>query len=274
MPEKNLQVIKSNDIINASYRLTVNEFRLLHAVIAQVHSQKPLSPDDPYEISVKDFRDLMPTMELTNIYQVMKQAADNLFQRYITVPLQDGSTIKIHWVHTCHYIPEETAIRMYFSPGIIKYVSQISSDFTRYQLQQILKLKHEYSYRFYELFRQNMRQQKDGSLSGSRTLTVEELRAKLELGEKYKPISELKRNVIEPALKDISKSSDISVKKNYEQIKSGRTITAFRFTFKHNQRYQPDPKIANGDLSPLASNPEARRGETQEEFNQRRRNTA
>jgi Initiator Replication protein. len=55
MNNKNLTVYKDNQIIEAGYKLTLNEQRVVLACIAQVRSKDALLTTDRFELSAKDF---------------------------------------------------------------------------------------------------------------------------------------------------------------------------------------------------------------------------
>lgn len=55
MNHKILTVCKSNEVIEAGYRLSLNEQRVVLACIGQVNSMEELLKTDEFELSAKDF---------------------------------------------------------------------------------------------------------------------------------------------------------------------------------------------------------------------------
>ena len=78
------------------------------------------------------------------------------------------------------------------------------------------------------------------SFGSERELTVDEFRKLLGLGNKYKTVDILKRDVIRPAIKNINKHSDLKVE--FGQRKSGRWITHFQFAIIRKPGMQETPK--------------------------------
>jgi Initiator Replication protein. len=55
---KNLIVYKANEVIEASYKLSLNEQRVILACIAQVNSANALLATERFELSAKDFSNI------------------------------------------------------------------------------------------------------------------------------------------------------------------------------------------------------------------------
>lgn len=109
-----------------------------------------------------------------------------------------------------------------FALGIIPYLSQLSREFTKYKLKHVARFESVYSIRLYELLVQ-------WNSSGEREIEVEWLKNQFQVGEKYSRLVDLKKRVIDPAVEEINKHSNLWVR--YGQRKLGRTITHFQFQF-------------------------------------------
>lgn len=232
---KNLTVVKSNRVIEASYKLTLIEQKTLLAAISKIDSRKPLDPLQGVEISVDDLIQLSET-ETKNEYRDLKMAAERLLTRIVTInnPLPNEKYItqlKTHWIGSVFYIPEKGKIRLHFSPQIVPYLSQLTSEFTQYQLKCIGKMSSIYAIRLYEL----LMQWKD---VGKRDVELEWLRQCFELGDKYPSIKDFKVRVLDPAVKDINEHSSLQVA--WTQRKSGRTVTHLLFTFAEKKLATPE----------------------------------
>ena len=92
---KNLQIKKSNALVEAGYRLTLGEHRLILACIAKSQGQT-LNDQTLYEVDALSVVDLVGVTRQT-AYEELKDAADRLFNRHITVPYdQAGETAVIN----------------------------------------------------------------------------------------------------------------------------------------------------------------------------------
>jgi hypothetical protein len=73
MNSKNLTVCKSNSVIEASFRLSLNEQRAILFCISQANSINALLETDEFELSAKDF---------STVYGVSKDVAYNELHRH------------------------------------------------------------------------------------------------------------------------------------------------------------------------------------------------
>ena len=84
MNKTHLTVYKANQVVEASYRLTLNEQRVVLACIAQVNSKEALLKTDEFELSAKDFAELFSVSE-KRAYLALVEVAESLFNRYVVV---------------------------------------------------------------------------------------------------------------------------------------------------------------------------------------------
>jgi plasmid replication initiation protein len=220
-----LVVVKHNDLIRAAYRLTTIESRIVLACVAKINSKSHLATNHKISIHVSEIQDILNKDEINggSFYIHLKEAVDRLAERwvYFLEPSKRSGEKKTRWVYTVEYIPTEAKIILSFSPDILPFLCELTDNFTKYQLSNILSFKASYSIRFYEMFKSWQNSEK--------TLTIEWLKEHLELEDTYDRIDNLQNRVIKPALLEINQHSDIRA--DYVPIKQGRKIIAFKFTF-------------------------------------------
>lgn len=219
-------VYKSNALIEASYRLSVYEQRIILACIAQVRRDSPLSDQQLYAVSAQQIANMTGT-QLGTVYQNLKTAAERLFERRLTLHeapnSKSGRKERLtRWVQTVEYREAEGTVALRFGTDMVPYLSQLTEQFTRYALADIASMESAYAIRLYEL----LCQWRD---AGEREVTIEWLRKAFQLESKYPAIKDLKRWVIEPAVKQINEHSPLWVK--WEQRKTGRRVTHLTFIF-------------------------------------------
>lgn len=230
----NLTVVKSNRVIEASYKLSLMEQITLLAGISQIDSRKPLDPTQGFEISVNDLINLCEE-ETKNEYRDLKIAAERLLTRIVTInnpfPSEKRVTqLKTHWISSVAYVPDEGKIKIYFSPQIVPYLSQLTSEFTKYHLKYAVKMSSIHAIRLYEL----LMQWKD---VGKRDVELAWLKNCFELEDKYPSIKDFKKYVLDIAVKEINTYSDYQVA--WTQRKTGRKVTHLIFTFAEKQPTAP-----------------------------------
>lgn len=223
---QNAQVYKSNALVEASYRLSVYEQRIILACIAQVRRDQPLTDQQLYKVSAQQIAEMTGT-SLGTAYQNLKAASERLFERRVTLheAPNGGGKARVRltrWVQTVDYQEDQGAISLRFGTDMVPYLSQLTEQFTRYALNDVAKMTSAHAIRLYEFLAQ-------WRSIGEREVTLEWLRDALQLEGHYPAIKDLKRRVIEPAVEQINEHSPLWVKWN--QRKTGRRVTHLTFTF-------------------------------------------
>lgn len=228
--QKQELVVKSNRLIEASYRLTLNEQRIiLYAISRSREEQKGLFPDEPVVITADAFAKQFPSIDKGHVYHQLKDAMDALYERSVTLHETDERTglpqvSKTRWISKASYIDGVGQVKIVFTSDVIKYITRLEEEFTSYQLEKVGNMTSFYAVRIYELLAQHR-------VIGSRTLNLKNLRETLQIAQdEYKLTADFIRKVIEVAVDQINKHSDLTVK--YESKKTGRAITDFAFKIK------------------------------------------
>ena len=228
--EKSKLVVKSNRLIEASYRLGMNEQRIiLYAICRCREEQKGLFPDLPVTITADAFVKQFPSVDKSNVYGQLKEAMNSLYNRSVMIHDVDPATKKARvretrWISEKAYIDGAGHVQIVFTPEVIKYMTRLETEFTSYQLEKVGNMTSAYAVRIYELLAQH----RD---IGNRTLNMAWLRETLQIApDEYKLTTNFIRKVIEVAVDQINKHSDLTVA--YKSVKTSRAITDFAFKIK------------------------------------------
>ena len=220
-------VVKSNHIIEASYRLSVAEQRVILSAISQVRRDKPVTDEVLYSVTAAELAQLCGTDPKT-AYRDLQHAAERLQTRRVSLLLEpDGVTIRSKrrrvtcWVQTVDYIDQEGRIEMRFGKDILPYLTGLQREFTRYALSDVAKMTSAYGIRLYELLVQWP--------EGHREVALDDLRRWLQLEERYPSIKDLNRRVLDPAVEQINEHSPLMV--SWSQRKTGRKVTHLVFDY-------------------------------------------
>lgn len=221
-----LLVTKSNHLVEAGYKLTLNEQRLILSVIAQIDGRKPMPKDNYFIITADEFSKNF-NIPLKQAYEVLDEAASRLYERDIKAFDKDGRTReRFRWVDGVKYWDGEAKVTLSFSSRIIPYLTKLHAEFTSYEIKQISKLNTSYSIRFYEILIQFRS-------TNERYISLNVLRERLEVTNQYKRFYDLKKYVIDSSINDINLSTNLFVE--WEVIKKGKVITGLIFKFKEKQ---------------------------------------
>jgi len=221
-------IYKDNNLIEASYALTLSEQRLiLIAIIAARDIEKELTADTLITIHASQYMQHF-NVERQSAYDALQSASDSLFERRLSYKAIDPVTgrqaiYKSRWVSKVGYVKEAATVQLIFAPDILPLFIKLEEKFTKYELKQISQLTSVYAIRLYELL---IRWRSTGRLY----IKINELRNKLGLSdEEYIQMGDFKKRVLNTAIEQINEFTDIEV--NYTQKKEGRSITDIDFVF-------------------------------------------
>lgn len=262
--DSNALVIKSNALIEASYRLSLNEQRLILSCISQIRRDEPVTDKIMYSIFASEFAKVY-NLDPKVAYQQLQSAALTLKRREVRITQEPNGagrrkeTLVANWVQSIKYSEGNGEVKLRFNHDMLPYLTELSRCFTSYKLKNVVCMSSSYGVRVYELLVQW------GSL-GEREISLEWLKENLQIENKYERIRDFKKRVLDPAIKDINKNSDMWVK--WSQKKSGRKVTHLIFQFGQKEEQKPKPskseiKIQGIEKSIIEKN--ARPGETYEQ---------
>lgn len=225
-----LTVVKANSLIEASYRLTLDEMRLLALTIGTMN---PKSDQQVFEFSVSEFIKQFPDVNAERAYTQIKSAIERIAERWVKTEDEKHVT-KFRWVSSQTYFKNEGRFKIALTNEIMPYLTQLKGQFTQYQLNHISGFSSVHAIRLYELFTQYKR-------LGERYITVEDLKKWLQLEDRYDRYNNLNQWVLTPALEEINEKSDIFVE--YEPIKRGRKIVGVEFNISHEELIKTRPNL-------------------------------
>ncbi len=206
---KNNLVVKKNPLVNARFKLTPLEIKIVFSVISMV--DKNDSDFWTYQIKVTD---------ITSEYDKMRKACRSLMTKVFEVQ-EDNGWLMMSWFSHIRYKKREGMIECAFDPNLKPYLLHIKDNFTSYTLSSVLSMSSTYSIRLYELLKQY-------EPIGTRTFNIDDLQDMLQIPKSYTVWRDFKRRVLDSSIKEINECSDIKVV--YDLITKGRKITAISFS--------------------------------------------
>ena len=251
--KKNI-VVKSNKLVTAIQNLSLFEARLIQlAIVDARESGKGLHVDKPLRIDAFRYAEVFGTTR-QNAYIKLKETEETLFNRRFTfIDPKDNMPVKSRWVQQVKYFDDEGAIEVIFTHAVVSEITRIDGYeqfFTSYLLEQTAELNSVYSIRLYELLIQWR------NIGKTPLFEINQFREQLGIdANEYPQMNNFKARVLGLAINEINKHTDIIV--DYEQHKTGRTITGFTFTF--TQKKQPKdvtPKLKKSEAKPKTAKQE------------------
>lgn len=219
-------VTQSNKLIEASHTLTLNEKRLVLAAASMLDPRKPLPKDGYLTVRADAFAEVFG-LDVNHAYEALHDASSRLFERDIRRVVKGKVIERMRWVFHVKYKEGQGCVELGFSPTVLPHLTMLNREFTSYQLRQIGSLSSFYAVRLYELMSQFLK-------LGQRDCTLDQLRQMFDLGDKYQDVKDMRRRVLDPALKEINAGTDLTVLA--DPRRQGRKIVGFSFTITKNDQ--------------------------------------
>ncbi len=220
------KVTQSNKLIESSHTLTLNEKRLVLCAASLIDPRKPLPKDGYLTVRADTFADVFG-IDVKHAYEALDDAATRLFNRDIRRYVKGKIVERMRWVFHVKYREGQGCVELGFSPTVLPHLTMLNKEFTSYQLKQIGSLSSFYAVRLYELMSQYIKLKQ-------RECTLAQLREMLDLGDKYQNVKDMRKRVLNPALKELNASTDLAVQ--IEPRRQGRKIVGFSFTITKNDQ--------------------------------------
>ena len=238
---KNLNIIaKSNDLIEAQYRLSLNEQRLILLLISVIQPEDDDFYD--YDLRVSEFAIMFGIENVKNIHALVEEAAKNLVGKRLD--LSEGDKKKyVAWLSHAEYIEGKGIINISFHKSLKPYLLQLKNRFTQYKLRYVVSFKSSYSIRLYELLKA-YEYLGEGDLF-YREFSIVEMKIFFGIEDgTYVLFSHFRARVIDPSVKEINLHSDIFVS-SVKYIKEGRSVNRIKFTVEPKKNKLLENKSSN-----------------------------
>jgi len=217
---------KSNALIEASYKLSLQEQRVLLMCIGKLNPNAS-TPEKSFQLTASEFYQAFPDMGRENAERRLQEAADKLAERWIYIHWKEKEE-KIRWIQgQAKYFDGQGKIELVFSDLIMPYLTQLKGQFTSIAVKNVSALKRTYSIRIYELLMQF-------KATGDRLISVDDFRSMLGVDNKYLQFRDLNKLLLKPAIKELNQKSNIVV--SVDTVKRGRTVVALHFQFKEDKQ--------------------------------------
>lgn len=214
------KVGKSNELIQASYKLSLSGQRVFILLLAKIDTRKPL--ESSYTLTSKEYASTYG-VNLKNAYRDVGKGVNELYETDIRIHNEPMQVILRKRIanEIAHYYGQGK-ISVSFPQSLAPHLCEFKERFTTYQVGQVSGLKSAYSIRLYELLIQFRK-------TGERCISVENFRKWLGLEKKHVLFANLRRRVIEPAIKELNLRTSLNV--NWKPIKNGQKTASLSFEF-------------------------------------------
>jgi len=228
---KNHLVVKANDLIEAFFGMTQNEYKFILFLMSKI--RKDDTEFRIQEITVQEFNDLLD-IKGSKTYSYMRSFEDSLLTKKIVVNRKDGEILKIVWFSYLRYLPKSATLKVAFNADLSPFLLQIDIPYTKYLLSNVRKLSSYATMRLYEILKQYEK-------LGKRVISFNDLRHMLGFQGEYERFNDFKRRVLEPGRNEINAYTDLYF--DYAEIRVGKKLKELEFDIKNNNLFGNEKKL-------------------------------
>lgn len=216
-----LDVVKDNTLVDMRTDCPIGtfEYQFINACVARVSMKDEVLKHSTMNIDklYKNVRsvDLTGTTRI-NIYSRLERLANTR----IKLHSEDG-TFVAKWFDYVRHIEGTSKVEYKLSDTLSPYLLNLKDSFTLIKRSVYMKMGSWYTMRLIELM---------GRLHGpqkTRRFSIDELKGKMGISDRYSRTYDLKRYVIQPTIEEINILTDWHM--SYEIIKVGRKVVAIKF---------------------------------------------
>ena len=218
---------RRNALIEARFKLSVQEQRLMLWVISEIEPQD--TDFKTYRVNIKELANRIG-IKNKDFYTRVRNTTKKLMGRVIEIE-EGARLIQTPLINKADYHTDGGTVDIRLDEDLKKYLLQLKEDFTSIKIKYAFELSSAYAIRLYELLTQYKR-------LGERVISVEDLRFMLDIDDKsYNRWSNFEARVIRFSQEEINTKTDI--KFEYEKLFRHRKIYAVKFTIFDNRGKKP-----------------------------------
>lgn len=234
-------VVQANHIIEARYKLSLEEQRLIKILISMIDEGD--KDTKTYLIKASDVAEMLGITD-DHIYYTIKQVTAKLLKQVLFIK-KDGGELQVSWLSSVEYL-KGGMIELEISQKLRPYLLQLKEHFTQYQIRQIARLKSGFSIRIYELCKCN-------EFKGGFNIKLDDLKKMFMLETKYKLYGDFKRYVLITARDEINETTDIEIE--FQEVKEGKKVDSIKFHIKNKAKISEQPSTTTIDSTATIETP-------------------
>ncbi|MBT0036996.1 replication initiation protein [Vibrio alginolyticus] len=236
----NLTVVHSNELIEASYNLSLDEVRLISFVASKIDSRKPNIGE--IKIYPNQFAEAFG-LDSHNMHRHLIHAIKSLANKSVTMRYDEHNNMVLPWLSVGIYArqPNENShVIVEFSQRIEPYLFELKERFTAINFEYAVRLNTPFSFRLYQwlIKAKNLNKNKQGEAVVVE-LEIDWMKTQAGLNGDYERWGNFNDWVLKPAIEKINRNTDISV--TWQPIRTGKKITAVRFIYALEKTTQSKP---------------------------------
>lgn len=217
-------VRKSNLLIESICKATTNEKRVVIMGASKVRKDDPVGKTYSFHLSeIKKYSGV----QNKRFYKDLAEAIVSIKRRDLWLKQESGRFELTNWFSWIDYDEKTLTLKFRFDQSVHEFLTVLGENFTTYLVSNAISLNKAQYITLFELLKSY--EYKGNGKKFYREIEIDYLSERLNLSETgYDKFYDIKRFIIEPAVKAINECTDIFIYK-VDYIKTGRKYTAISF---------------------------------------------
>ena len=213
------EVAMGNKLVASKFHLTKEEQNLIFLVASQIHSD-----DEDFKTYMVSTADLERVTGVEHNRKRIKEMSLSIMSKPLVLP---DKTV-VNWFSAIKPVEKESALEVRFDKALKPYLLNLSTHYTKAELESLFAFKSKYSGRLYLLLKSEYGLQENHRVIVPASFEVEELISRFAMPDTYKKrYSHFKDSFLHKALEEINTLTAFFV--TYEVIKAGRKVWKIKF---------------------------------------------
>ena len=217
-------VRKSNLLIESICKATTNEKRVVIMGASKVRKDDPVGQTYSFHLSeIKKYSGV----QNKRFYKDLAEAIVSIKRRDLWLKQESGRFELTNWFSWIDYDEKTLTLKFRFDQSVHEFLTVLGENFTTYLVSNAISLNKAQYITLFELLKSY--EYKGNGKKFYREIEIDYLSERLNLSETgYDKFYDIKRFIIEPAVKAINECTDIFIYK-VDYIKTGRKYTGISF---------------------------------------------
>lgn len=243
-------VRKSNLLIESICKATTNEKRIIIMGASKVQRDDPFGKTYSFHLSeIKKYSGI----QNKRFYKDLEESIISVKRRDLWLKQESGKFELTNWFSWIDYDEEKLTLKFRFDQSVHELLTELGENFTTYLVSNAIALNKAQYITLFELLKSY--QYKGNGKKFYRDIEIDYLSERLNLSETgYERFQDLRRFIIEPAVKAINQCTDIFIYK-VDYIKTGRKYTSISFYCEPNDHIKMMIENQNTTSTPSEDNP-------------------
>jgi hypothetical protein len=236
---RNMMVVKHNHLVQRSrHSLTLAQQKAIIYICSKI---KPGSSELEFEFNIADYAEVCGIEKNGRLYEVVKSSLLDLTNIGWYLPLADGVETTVRWLSRATINKKSGIVKVKIDEYLAPFLLDLQEKTTRYQLYNVLSLTSAYAMHLYEIL-------KSYAWTGQWAIGTGEFKEMFLLdAATYKNWAIVKRNVIDPAVRQISERTDLGVEYK-DDGRAGRKAQKLTFTIRAKAPAEEAPAVDGGPM--------------------------